>query len=417
MAAEPRLGIRPNLRQFSLLVVVNAFVGAMVGQERSLLPLVAERDFGIASAAAAGSFLVSFGLVKAVANLAAGGLSDRFGRRGVLLAGWLIGIPVPFALAFAPAWGWIVAANALLGVNQGLAWSTTVVMKVDLAGPERRGLATGLNEFSGYLAVGVSAFGTAALAQRLGDLRPWPFLLGVGIAGIGLVLSAFTRETYPHAVGEARSAGLADRATVAQAFARSSWRDARLAACSQAGLVNNANDAAVWALFPLLAGAAGLGVGRLGVVAAVYPATWGLAQLVTGPASDRMGRRPLIVGGLVVQAGALVLFAAATGFGPWVAAAVILGLGTALVYPTLLAAVADYSAPLWRGAAIGGYRFWRDAGYAAGGLAAGLLADAFGFRWAIAALGLVTAASGLVARVLLPAGVLPAGSRHAIGTG
>jgi MFS family permease len=413
---EPALGIRANLRQFSLLVVINAFVGAMVGQERSLLTIVAKQEFGIASATAATSFLIAFGLVKAFSNLVGGGLADRFGRRRVLLTGWAFGLPVPFVLAFAPAWGWIVAANGLLGVNQGLAWSTTVVMKVDLAGPRSRGLATGFNEFSGYLAVGAAAFGAAAIADRLGELRPWPFLMGAAIAGAGLLLSLFVRETHGHALGESRSAGEQRTPGAREAFALSTWRDRRLAGCSQAGLVNNANDAVIWTLFPLLAAGSGLSIARLGVVAGAYPAVWGVSQLITGPASDRLGRRPLIVAGLLVQAAALVVFANGSGFGTWMAAAILLGFGTAMVYPALLAAVADYSAPRWRGSAIGGYRFWRDAGYAVGGLAAGLLAQAIGVRSAIAIVGVATGASGFVAGLLLPSAG-KAGSPDAIADG
>lgn len=397
----PALGIGANLAQFSLLIVVNAFVGAMVGQERSLLTIVARREFGIASTTAATSFLITFGLVKAVSNLVAGGLTDRFGRRRVLLAGWMVSLPVPFALAFAPGWGWIVAANGLLGVGQGLTWSTTVLMKVDLAGPRRRGLATGLNEFSGYLAVGAAAFGAAAIADRLGKVRPWPFLMGAAIAGAGLILSLFVKETHGHALAEGRATGREEQPGIGQAFALSTWKDRRLAGCSQAGLVNNANDGVIWTLFPLLGVAAGLGIGRIGIVAGTYPAVWGVAQLITGPASDRLGRRPLIVAGLFVQAAALASMAVWTGFGPWMASAVVLGLGTALVYPTLLAAVADFSAPRWRGSAIGGYRFWRDSGYAVGGLMAGILAQAVGLRWAIGAAGVATAGSGLVAHLML----------------
>jgi MFS family permease len=374
----------------------------MVGMERSLLPLVAEREFAVASASAATSFLVAFGLVKAWANLAAGGLSDRFGRRRVLVGGWLVGLPVPFVLAYAPAWGWIVGANVLLGIHQGLTWSATVVMKVDLAGPKRRGLATGLNESSGYVAVAVVAFGTAALASRLGELRPGPMLLGAIIVFLGLVLSLFVKETHGHALGEAAAIGLMDTAQLWEALARTTWKHRGLAGCSQAGLVNNANDALMWGVFPLLASAAGLSLGGLGLVAALYPGVWGVAQLGTGPLSDSVGRRPMIAMGMGVQAVALAGFALTTGIFPWAVCSVALGMGTAMVYPTLLAAVGDLSGPQWRASAIGGYRFWRDNGYAVGGLSAGLLADAFGVRWAIGVVAIATGLSGLVARILLP---------------
>jgi MFS family permease len=406
------LGLRANWRQFWLLVLVNAFVGAMVGLERTVLPLIAERDFGLASTSAALSFIATFGLVKALTNYFAGRLGDRFGRKRVLIAGWLFGVPVPFLVMWAPAWSWIIAANVLLGVNQGLAWSTTVVMKIDLVGPKQRGLAMGLNEFAGYLAVALSALVSGEIAARFG-LRPEPFYLGIAFAALGLALSQqFVRDTMPHVRQEAsgvrgarRQPGPpnADRMTSGRdLFLRVSWRDPALFSASQAGLVNNLNDGLAWGLLPLFFAAAGLNVREIGILAFAYPAAWGVTQLWTGVLSDRVGRKWLIVAGMILQGIALVSIAWMRGFAPWVMAQVLLGIGTAMVYPTLLAVVGDVAAPAWRGSAVGIYRFWRDMGYVVGALAAGLLADTFGATAAIVTVGVVTAASGVLAALHMP---------------
>jgi MFS family permease len=411
----PVLGLRANLGQFLLLVLVNAFVGAMVGLERSVVPLLGVRQFGLASASAALAFIVSFGVVKALANLVAGRVSDRIGRRGVLVAGWLAGLPVPLLIIVAPTWGWIVFANILLGINQGFCWSTTVIMKIDLVGPARRGLAMGLNEAAGYGAVAVSAIMAGYLAATYG-LRPWPFVPGIGFALAGLLLSVlFVRESHGYARHEAAlirragngasrptreadppAASQPERPVFRQIFVRASWKDRSLSAVSQAGLVNNLNDGLAWGLFPLFFAAAGLGVARIGLLAGIYPAVWGLAQLGTGALSDRLGRKGLIVAGMWLQAGAIALLLVTHGFGPWVAAMVLLGLGTALVYPTFLAAVSDVAHPSWRASAVGVYRLWRDSGYAVGAVLAGLLADFFGARGAIAGIAALTFASGVV---------------------
>jgi MFS family permease len=394
---RPRLGLAPNWRQFTLLVVVNAFVGAMVGMERTVVPLLAEQDFGIASASATLSFLVAFGVVKAATNVAAGHFSDRYGRKPLLVAGWVAALPVAPMIIWAPSWGFVVAANVFLGVNQGLAWSATVIMKIDLAGPRRRGLAMGLNEAAGYGAVAVAAFVTGALASRYGP-RPAPFLLGIGIAITGLVLSVvFVRETRGHLEEESRAhAELAAPRAFRTTFVDTTLRDPSLSAICQAGLVNNLNDAMVWGLVPLFLASEGLSVGRIGVITAVYPASWGLAQLATGAWSDRAGRKPLIVGGLWLQAAGVLGFVAAGGYGGWVAGALAMGLGTALVYPTLIAAISDRTHPAWRASAVGVYRLWRDLGYAAGGLLVGVVADAVGMSSAIVVVGVLTAASGIV---------------------
>jgi len=403
-AESPVLGLGANWRQFWLLVAVNAFVGAMVGLERAVLPLLAEREFGLASHSAALSFIATFGLVKAVANWYAGTLADRLGRKRVLLLGWLAGIPVPLLVIAAPAWSWIIAANVFLGVNQGLAWSTTVIMKIDLVGPERRGLAMGLNEFAGYLAVGLMAFATGVIAERAG-LRPEPFYLGIAVVAIGLGLSAmFVRETTPHVHLEAgtRNGPAPTPVPGRVIFARTSWRDPAMMSCSQAGLVNNLNDGVAWGLFPLFFASAGLDMRQIGVLAAAYPVTWGVVQIGTGALSDRWGRKRLIASGMALQGLALVGIAATRSFGSWLAAALLLGIGTAMVYPTLIAAVGDAAAPMWRATAVGAYRFWRDIGYVAGAVGAGVLSDRAGMPAAIVVVGLVTLASGIFVAARMP---------------
>ncbi|QGG96972.1 MFS transporter [Actinomarinicola tropica] len=369
----------------------------MVGQERTVLPLLAEDEFGLTAVSATLTFIVAFGLVKAATNFVAGTLSDRIGRKPVLVAGWLVGLPVPLLIMWAPSWGWVVAANVLLGVNQGLTWSTTVIMKIDLVGPEQRGLAMGFNEAAGYGAVALTALATGAIAETWG-LRPAPFLLGVAFVALGLGLSsALVRETRAHAALEARGHdGPGGGLTTREVVVLTSFREKALSATSQAGLVNNLNDGLAWGLFPLHFAAAGMSVGRIGVLAATYPAVWGLGQLVTGGLSDRIGRKPLIAGGMFVQAVAIAAVAVVDGFIAWAAAAALLGAGTAMVYPTLLAAIGDVAHPGWRARAVGVYRLWRDAGYAVGALLAGVVADLFDVGVAIWTVALLTAASGLV---------------------
>jgi len=392
----PVLGLRQNLAQFSLLVLVTAFVGGMVGLERAILPLIAEREFGLVSKSVILSFIVGFGFVKAFTNLAAGRFSDRVGRKGLLVAGWVVGLPVPFMLMWAPSWGWITVANLLLGINQGLCWSTTVIMKIDLVGPQRRGLAMGLNEFAGYFAVAITALASGYIAAAYG-LRPAPFYLGIGIAAAGLFLSIFfVRETHGHARHEAKGQGGAVSVPFKEIFTLTSWRDRNLFSCSQAGMVNNLNDGMAWGLFPLFFAAANLSVERIAVLAATYPAVWGVCQLFTGALSDRVGRKWMIACGMWVQAGGIGLIAAASSFSPWMTGAVLLGVGTAMVYPTLLAAIGDVVHPSWRASAVGVYRLWRDAGYAFGALLSGIIADLLGVVWAIAAVGVLTFISGAV---------------------
>jgi MFS family permease len=393
--APVRLGLRANAAQFSLLVGLNALVGAMVGLERSVLPLIGEHDFGLASKTAILSFIVAFGATKALANLAAGALADRAGRRRLLILGWVLALPVPLLVGLAPSWGFIVAANLFLGVNQGLAWSMTVVMKIDLVGYTRRGLAIGLNESAGYLGVAAAAFATGALAADVAP-RTLVWTGAAVVAVIGTVLSVvFVRDTGTHVAAEQEHRGRCAKPTFRSTFARASFRHPVLRACSQAGLVNNLNDALAWGLAPLYLAAHGASADEIGAVAAVYPAVWGAAQLGTGWLSDHVGRKPLIALGMVVQAGALVLLVAGEGgFAPSLGAAVLLGLGTALVYPTLIAAVSDAVEPQERGQAVGVYRFWRDGGFVVGALAAGLGADALGSGSTIAIVAALTAASG-----------------------
>lgn len=400
-APEARLGLRENLPQFMLLALVNAFVGGMVGLERTVVPLIGSEEFRIASTTLVTSFIVSFGVVKALTNLVTGHFADLYGRKRLLVVGWLIGVPVPFIIGWAPSWGWIVAANVLLGVNQGLTWSTTVIMKVDLVGPKSRGLAVGLNEFAGYLAVGVTAFLSGYIAQRYG-LRPAPFYLGIGYAALGLGLSVFLiRDTRGHVAVEAQGREKAEPVKFWTVFRRVSWGDRNLFAASQAGLVNNLNDGMSWGVLPVFFAGFGLGVERIGLLKAVYPAVWGVFQVVTGPLSDRWGRKGLIVAGMWVQAAGLFLTAATRHFGWWMLAAVLMGLGTAMVYPTLIASVSDSSHPSWRARSLSVYRFWRDMGYAMGALAAGVIADLFGIAWAIGSVGALTFASGLTVAAVM----------------
>ena len=393
----PRLGLRANLAQFSLLVLVNALVGGTLGQERTVLPLLAERTFHLVGYTFLLTYVLAFGITKATTNYLAGRWSDRFGRKPVLVAGWLVAIPVPLLLIWAPSWGWVVAANVLLGVNQGLTWSTTVVMKIDLVGPSRRGLAMGLNEAAGYGALALTAMITGDLAARYG-LRPAPFLLGAAyiIVGLGLSLT-LVKETrqYAHfeaALHDPSRAGLSDR----EIFLNTSFREPALSSASQAGMVNNLNDGLAWGLFPILFASAGLSISRIGVLAALYPAVWGAGQLFTGALSDRWGRKHLITAGMLIQAGALAVVAVSDTFAVWAGAAVLLGLGTAMVYPTLLAVIGDVAHPAWRARAVGVYRLWRDGGFAVGAVLSGVVADAWGLRAAVWTVAVITALSGLL---------------------
>jgi MFS family permease len=398
------LGLRANWQQFALLVAVTAFVGGMVGLERSILPLLAENEFGITSKAAAVSFISTFGLAKALTNLFAGHIAGEVSRKRLLVVGWLFGLPVPLMLIWAPSWGWIVGANLLLGVNQGLTWSMTVNMKIDLVGPRDRGLALGFNEAAGYMSVAVAAFLTGVIAEEYG-LRPEPFYLGIAFAAAGLAVSALlVKDTSPFVALEAESHKAQARIPLARTFAEASWQKPQLWGVSQAGFVNNLNDGLIWGIFPLYFASQGLSLGRIAILAATYPLIWGFLQLLTGWLSDRTGRRPLIVGGMLLQGVAIWLATLSDSFAGWLASVGLVGVGTAMVYPTLMAAISDRVHPEQRSSALGVYRFWRDAGAIAGALLGGLLADAFGFSTAIQVVAALTLVSGIVAaRALGPA--------------
>ena len=402
------LGLRVNVAQFSLLVGVNALVGGMLGQERTVVPLLATEVFGLPGYTAALTFILAFGIAKAATNYIAGTLSDRFGRKPVLVAGWLVAVPVPMLLIWAPSWAWVVVANVLLGISQGLTWSTTVVMKIDLVGPARRGLAMGFNEAAGYAAVALTAMATGYVAADHG-LRPAPFYLGIAFAALGLGVSTlFVHETRQYARlectnhvtrADGRHDHLGDDLSDGEVFRQTSFQEPALSAASQAGLVNNLNDGLAWGLFPVLFLSAGLSIERIGLLAATYPLVWGLGQLVTGGLSDRWGRKWLIAAGMAVQAVGLSVMATTAGFAWWFVASVLLGAGTAMVYPTLLAAIGDVAHPAWRARAVGTYRLWRDGGFAVGALLAGILADLYGVRAAIGAVAALTALSGVVVAV------------------
>lgn len=401
-----QLGIKENWQQFSLLVLLNAFVGGMVGLERTVVPLIGTEEFHIGSEVVVFSFIIAFGVVKACVNFASGWLADRFTRRVVLIGGWIVGLPVPFILGYGPSWEWIVGANVLLGISQGLAWSMTVNMKIDLAGPRNRGLAMGLNEAAGYGALGLTALITGYIAARNG-LRPEPFYVGIVYAVLGLVLSVLlVRDTRGHAQLEAslhHSHTPSSPRSAKDVFAETSWRDKTLFSVSQAGLVNNLNDGMSWGVFPLLFIANGVSLEGVGIIKAVYPVIWGVGQVITGPLADRIGRKPLIVWGMITQAlgHAVIGFGLASPFVAGVGGSILLGVGTAMVYPALLAAVGDEAHPSWRATSVGVYRFWRDLGYAIGALMSGVVAGLLGLVWAVHAAGLLTCFSGLVAWMLM----------------
>jgi MFS family permease len=425
-ASSPRaiaLGLRANLAQFSLLVGVNALVGGMLGQERTVLPLLATQVFHLTAVTAALTFIVAFGATKALTNFAAGPLSDRFGRKPVLVAGWLVAFPVPLLLIWAPSWGWVILANVLLGINQGLAWSMTVNMKIDLVGPLRRGLAMGLNEAAGYGALAATAYLTGFVAQHAG-LRPQPFFFGLAYAGLGLGLSVFlVRETRGHVrfEGDATAGGSEQPAvTMRRVFVDTSFRERALSASCAAGLANNLNDGMVWGLFPLFFARHGLSLVGIGVLVALYPLVWGVGQLGTGALSDRIGRKGLIAGGLVVQTVSLAVIALGQGFAIWALGAIGLGIGTAMAYPTLLAAIGDVAHPAWRASAVGVYRLWRDAGFVVGALLSGVIADLFGLVAAIWVVAGITAVGAAVVAVRMyethPRSLAPANGVEWLGS-
>ena len=393
-----RLGLRENAAQFTLLVVVNAFVGAMVGMERSILPTIAQEEFHLAARSAILSFIAVFGITKALTNYVAGRMADRIGRKQILLAGWIIATPIPFMLMWADTWTWILVANALLGVSQGLTWSTTVIMKIDLVGPARRGLAMGLNEFAGYVAVACATFATGWIAANYG-LRPQPFYLGVMFVALGLGLSLLVRETTSHVRLESALERTSASAPMPHVFWHATVADRNLSSVTQAGFANNLNDGMAWGLFPLFFIAANMTLEQVAALAAIYPATWGVTQLGTGALSDRFGRKWLICLGMWIQAAGISIVIVSRTFGGFAAGAVLLGIGTAMVYPTLLAAIGDVALPRWRASAVGVYRFWRDLGYAIGAVIAGVGADLVGLAGAMWIVAAITFVSGVVAAI------------------
>ncbi len=399
-----KLGLKENWKQFTLLVLVNMMVGGMVGLERTVVPLIGTEEFRISSDVVIFSFIIAFGVVKAFTNLVSGLLADRYTRRKILIAGWLIGLPVPFLLAWGPTWNWILFANILLGMSQGLTWSMTVNMKIDLVGPAKRGLAMGLNEAAGYGAVGLTALLTGYLASHY-DLRPQPFYIGIAYTIIGTGLSIFlVRDTSAHAQAEADQVTIttagehAHKPNLIWVFSETSIRNKNLFSVSQAGLINNLNDGMSWGVFPLLFVSLGVGLEGIGWIKAVYPVVWGAGQIITGPLSDRIGRKPLIVWGMFIQGlGHIVIgFNMFAPLASGLAGSVLLGIGTAMVYPALLAAIGDAAHPTWRATSLGVYRFWRDMGYAVGALMAGVVSSFLGLEWAVHIAGIITFLSGII---------------------
>jgi MFS family permease len=400
---QPKIGIKENIIQFVLLVITNLFVGSMVGIERTVLPLLGEEQFGLASASAALSFIISFGFSKAIVNYFAGQIADRLGRKKVLLLGWSVGLFVPILIIYAHAWWVIIVANILLGINQGLAWSMTVNMKIDISKANQRGTAVGLNEFAGYSGVAIMAAVSGFIASSY-SLRPEPFYIGIGIVVVGILLSLIVKDTGEHLKLQIlkNGAGTSEPARSAkEVFVLTTWKDKRLSSISFAGLSTNLKDGMAWGLFPIYFTAAGLTVGQIGTIVAVYPAAWGIFQLFTGTLSDKIGRKVLITYGMWTQAAALWLILAAEQYWLWIAGAMLLGLGTAMVYPTLQAAISDVAGPEWRASAMGVYRFWRDSGYAFGALMAGIIADMLGVNWAIGLVALLPFLAGVLSKVRL----------------
>jgi len=393
---DVKLGLKENWRQFTLLVIVNGFVGGMVGMERTILPQIAEADFGIAAKTAILSFIVVFGISKAIANYYTGAWANRIGRKNLLILGWLFGLPVPFILIYATNWNWVIAANILLGINQGLTWSSTVVMKIDLVGEKNRGLAMGFNESAGYLAVGIVAFLTGWIASEYG-LRPYPFYIGIGFALIGLLSSTFLiQDTKHHVLAETKTS---NNALLQKVFKETSWTNPNLSAITQAGLVNNLNDGMIWGLLPMFLVEKGFDLTEMGKIVAVYPMIWGLGQLITGKLADHLVKKSMLFWGMLLQGIAIVVLVYAKSLFHFVVLGVILGIGTAVVYPTFLAAIADYTHPQQRAQSIGVFRLWRDLGYAIGAVTSGLVADVFGIGTAIAFIGGITIVSSLIIKL------------------
>lgn len=395
------LGLKENWKQFTLLVLVNAFVGGMVGLERSILPEIAEKEFGIAATSAILSFIVVFGIVKAISNYYAGALANRFGRRNLLILGWIFAIPIPFILMYAPSWNWVIAANVLLGINQGLAWSSTVVMKIDLVGEKQRGFAMGLNEFSGYIAVALMAFLTGYIATEYG-LRPYPFYLGIVLMVLGLLTSILLiKDTRAHVKKEEGTSTIAPLKNI---FWDTTWKDNTLGSVTQAGLINNLNDGMAWGLFPILLAGKGFNLEQIGIVTATYPAVWGMGQLFTGKMADKFCKKDMLFTGMLLQAIVLIALVWAEGMFHYVTLSALLGWGTAMVYPTFLATIADNTHPRDRAKSIGIFRLWRDLGYAVGAILTGVISDLLSIEASIMVVGLLTLFSAVIIYIRMKCG-------------
>jgi MFS family permease len=388
-----QLGLKENWKQFALLVIINAFVGGMIGLERAILPEVAKAEFGMAVKTAILSFILVFGLVKAVTNYYTGALANRVGRKNLLCIGWLFALPIPFILSYAPSWNWVIAANIFLGINQGLTWSSTVVMKIDLVGEKNRGLAMGLNESAGYLAVGAIAFLSAWIASEYG-LRPYPFYIGIAFSIIGLLASwLLVEDTVHHVRAETTTS---NTPLLKNVFYQTSWKHKSLGAISQAGLVNNLNDGMIWGLLPILLAAKNFDLADIGKIVAIYPVVWGLGQLFTGKMADHYAKKGMLFWGMLLQGLSILLMLYASSFFHFASLSITLGIGTAMVYPTFLAAIADYVHPEQRAESIGIFRLWRDLGYAFGALLTGILADSLGLFSAFGAIGVITLFSAII---------------------
>lgn len=399
MDTKVHLGLKENWKQFTILVIVNAFVGGMVGLERTIFPKFAEIEFGIASKTAILSFIIAFGITKAITNYFTGKLANKFGRKNLLILGWLFAIPIPFILISATSWNWVIFANILLGINQGVTWSSTVVMKIDLVGEKDRGLAMGINEFAGYFAVGIVAFLTGIIAQKYG-ITPYPFYLGIGISILGLLLTVFFVSDTRKFVKKEQATAQTNK--LENVFIETSFKNKTLSAITQAGLVNNLNDGMIWGLLPILLLSLNYNSKSIGIIAAIYPAVWGIGQLITGRMADLYSKKKMLFWGMLLQGIAILLIPYFTSFYQLAIIASILGFGTALVYPTFLSAIADATSPNQRAESIGVFRLWRDLGYAIGAIVSGIIADFFGVQYAVIGIGIVTILSSLVIQFRMP---------------
>lgn len=408
-----KLGIKENWKQFTLLVIINAFVGGMIGLERAILPQIAEIEFHIAAKTAVLSFIIVFGIVKAITNYFTGSLANTFGRKNLLTIGWLFAIPVPFILIYAPNWNWIIIANILLGINQGLTWSSTVVMKIDLVGEQQRGFAMGINEFAGYLSVALIAFFTSWIAENYG-LRPYPFYIGIALSVLGLLGSwLFVKDTKHHVNKETQSSTIP---ILKHIFWETTWKNKNLGSVTQAGLINNLNDGMIWGIFPILLFQKHFSMAQIGLITATYPAVWGLGQLVTGKMSDYFCKKNMLFSGMILQGIVLLMMPLAENMLHYIILSITLGWGTAMVYPTFLVTIAENTNPLDRAKSLGVFRLWRDLGYAFGAILTGIIADTLGLNASIITIGLLTVASSFIIKLRMTCRIKNEGSLNTIKT-